>query len=135
MFVATLRWIAVLPGAFIAGLVSATAIKYVFEFSWYMAGQNPNSPIGQLTSTVFVNGMGAAAIVYLGCRIAPSHQRAVAAVLGGLVVLVMATGTMQEIDQGRWWRVLGGISAVVGALIRVLIEWAEAKSLASTATS
>ena len=83
-----LKWIAVLP-TFVGGIVVGILGANLFFFfqSWWL-GVGADSGWAFLHNYVFASAIGSVLGVYWGTKIAPSHTKVVAFVLGALLVVV-----------------------------------------------
>ncbi|MDQ1351919.1 MAG: hypothetical protein QG657_2225, partial [Acidobacteriota bacterium] len=79
-----LRWIAFIPGAALGAWLAWIVLNILGRFSFSYAGVEPDSFIAQLYFNTAGHAAMGAAFVYVGAKIVPSYQRAVAYVLAGL---------------------------------------------------
>ena len=100
MFV--LRWIVLLPVAFIGALVGALFIRYANE--------------GGILLGILVNYLFGLINVCLGAYVAPSYKRQVAMVIAGGIVLVGGVLLLPAFQRGDYWAVLELLGTIGGAV-------------------
>jgi len=112
--VLALRWLAFLPGAFLAALLGSALINVLTRGSMYLSGVNPDSLFTTIASTFLGNFMAGMAFVYFGARITPSHRKQVAYILTVFAVLIAGSMSFPAIVQSDWWALAGAISLAGG---------------------
>lgn len=133
-----LRWIAVLPGALLGG------IMMVFPLHWILYNTLSNfiEPYPELPERIFTPFVVALGFVALGARIAPERTMEVAVVLfglwmvllGGVAALVLFVG---NVGGRRLFFHGGGFAAAgafVGGIVGLVIARREAAPRADTPT-
>lgn len=117
MLIKTGRWLGVLPAAiaslFLAGIVS----NLFFTFQGWFIGVGPDSGYGKIYYWIFSSAVSAAACVYFGSRVAPSHRKIVSMALAvfivGLSTLTIVTLSIDSSD--LIWKILSSLSSIVAA--------------------
>lgn len=84
------------------------------RFSLSYAGIEPESFIAQLYFNTGGHAALGAAFVYVGAKIAPSHQRMVAYLLAGLGLVLGGFALFPAIVVGSGWAIWGAVCVVVG---------------------
>jgi len=96
----TLRWIAFLPAAF-AGAIIAHFIGRLFTFlSSSLSGND--SWFTFIINEFIANGIFGAAFVFAGCSVAPSQRKAIAMVLGGILLFLSGASFFISIAREEW---------------------------------
>lgn len=111
----TARWLAILPGALIAGWAAWAAINLVNRLTFSWQGLNPD----WFVSRVYIEGMSHGALgaagVYAGAKIAPARKAATVFVLAVLFVLGAGFLLFPAIIAANWWAMYGAVALAVGA--------------------
>lgn len=126
-----LRWLAVLPGALLGGLLATVALRLVL-YSTLRSFVDPYPEWPERLLTPFVIAI---AVVWFGAWIAPSHKLRAAIVLFGLWMVLLGavvafTILAQQSEAVRLRFQLGGLPAAltfVGGLFGVLIVQKQGK--------
>lgn len=114
-WITAFRWLAFIPGAFIAGLLSYLLIFYSNKLSMRMMGIDTE---GFINTTILVALSGAAqgtSFVYAGARIAPSNRKAVSYGLAVFAILIAGFMAFPAIAQQNWSALVGCIAMAGGA--------------------
>ena len=99
MGVTTLRWIAVIPGAIVAGLISRAVFVIANSVSLGMMGIDTEWLPTAIAVNVALGVCGVCGAVYAGAWIAPSHKAGAGRIVGallaafGILAVVVAIGT------------------------------------------
>jgi hypothetical protein len=127
-----LRWLAVIPGAFLALILVPLLINLVLLFAGPYG--TDETFLSSIFRPLFVSGMGSLAFVYVGSYIAPLYKRVVSIILCIILIslylllvlgiikydLLWADGTYQG------WLFITGILALLGGSIwGVVVVWEE----------
>ena len=123
----SLRWLAVIPGAFLAMILP------VFLFNLVAYG-TLNSRIGESTTfflfkTFLSTGLGSFANIYIGSIIAPFSRRIVSVSLCVIfttlfiLLLFMAFDAAVERGIGLWEVIVSALFFLAGSIIGVYIVW------------
>ena len=122
-----LRWIAVLPAALLAIVLSAFLLHFVLYQT--LAGSGIVEPYPETPERVLLPLVGAVAFIWAGARVAPNHKIKVAMflfviwliMLGGAVVMVLNGadfgGLQFNFEGGGLASVMALIAAVIGLYI------------------
>lgn len=118
-----LRWLAVLPGAALAAIVSTVPLHLVLYQT--LTGSGLIEPYPELPERLLGPVAASVAFVWAGARIAPSHKVMAAATLLGLLVLiggtVLALGLSGAPIGGQHIQLEHGGLALAGAIIGAVI--------------
>ena len=114
-----LRWIAVIP-SMIGGLVlGAIAINILSSIQRWFMGAGAESGWAQLTFWFFSSLAGGALAIYWGTKVAPSHRKIVALILGVLIVIfsviAFLLARVYSADEGWFWPLISSVAMVIGA--------------------
>lgn len=109
-----LRWIAFIPGAALGAWLAWIVLNILGRFSFSYAGVEPDSFIAQLYFNTAGHAAMGAAFVYVGAKIVPSYQRAVAYVLAGLGLVLGGFALFTAIMVGSGWAICGSVCVVIG---------------------
>jgi|TARA_B110001469_G_C9369509_1_gene192749 hypothetical protein len=127
-----LRWLALIPGAFLALILVPLLINLVLLFAGPYG--TDETFLSSIFRPLFVSGMGSLAFVYVGSYIAPLYKRVVSIILCIILIslylllvlgiikydLLWADGTYQG------WLFITGILALLGGSIwGVVVVWEE----------
>lgn len=113
--VRVLRWVAVLPGALLAGWVGWLLIGFGNRLSFSMTGLDPDG----FLSRIFIEGVSHGAIgaagVYFGALIAPTARHVVVFVLAGIFILLGGFLLFPAILTKNWWAIYAVVALAFGA--------------------
>ena len=122
-----LRWVAVLPAALLAMVLSAFPLHFVLYQT--LTGSGIIEPYPETPERVLMPLVGAIAFIWVGARVAPNHKVKAAKVLftlwllllGAVVVLVLSGtdlgGLQFNLESGGLGPVMAFIGAVAGLYI------------------
>src|SRR4051812_36103261 len=99
----TARWICVLPGAVVSGVLAGMLANVVNQLSLSWSGVNPEWLIARLYTDAVANIVLGGVGIYVGAKIAPAHKTKVALILSGLA-LVFGGFVMFPTIMDRNWR-------------------------------
>ena len=109
-----LRWIVFIPLASLSAWLAWIIFNFLGKFSFFYAGADIDSFLGQLyLNTIGHIAMGAA-FVYAGAKIVPSHKLIVVYVLAGLGLVFSGILLYPAVMVADWWAVWGGVSLIAG---------------------
>lgn len=114
MWQTVLRWMAFLPGAFLAALLASAVMRLVNRLSMFLSGMNPDGFLNKLWLEVLATALMGAAFVYAGSRIAPMHRKPVGYTLTLIIILLAGFLSFPAIAQQDWWALVGCIAMAVG---------------------
>jgi hypothetical protein len=122
-FKSGLRWIAVLPGAILAGLLLTFPLHWMLYRT--LTGSGFIEPYPELPERLLSPGVFAGGMVFFGSRIAPHHKTEAAAVLFGIVMVLLGVSVAIAVFEvpiaGRTVTLDGGGVASAGAFIGGLV--------------
>lgn len=130
-YIQILRWIAVLPCAIIAAVLSLVPLHLVLYLIFTKFVEvYPEMP-ERILAPAFLSGV----FIYVGARISPAYKVETAVVLFGIWMFlvggfVFLTFSGSEFNGGQLYFRYSGIPtimAVVGAIIGLFVVWAEQK--------
>ena len=127
-----LRWLAVIPGAFLALILVPLLINLVLLFAGPYG--TDETFLSSIFRPLFVSGMGSLAFVYVGSYIAPLYKRVVSIILCIILIslylllilgiikydLLWTDGTFQG-----WLFIAGIIALLGGSICGVVVVWEE----------
>lgn len=125
-----LRWV-LLPFACIAAMfVVSIAARLFFWFQARMLGLGEGAWLELITDYVVAGGLTGYATVYAGSSFAPSNQKVVSLVVGGLVLMLSGLSIFLEIARAQWWAAASVLATAVGAgiAIHTIFEEDQAKA-------
>lgn len=118
-----LRWIAVLPAALLAVVVSAFPLHFVLYQT--LTGSGIVEPYPETPERVLLPLVGAMAFIWAGARVAPNHKVKVATVLFALWLLILGSAVVLVLSGadigGLQFKLEGGGLAPVVALIGAVV--------------
>jgi hypothetical protein len=111
--VIALRWLSFVPGAFLVASIAFSVVYFSITIT-----------MGPILSIAFADGflidllsygVGGAAFVYAGARIAPSHRNAVALILAAITILFSIVIAYPAMVNHDWLRVIVVMALACGA--------------------
>ena len=110
-----LRWIAFLPGAFLAAGVTWFLLFFLSPAVFLSVGRDANSFFSLVLRQLFSSAAMGAAFVYIGAKIAPFHKKMVVYVLAALCSILAVVSLPPAIMIGNYWETWGLICLIFGA--------------------
>ena len=111
-----IRWIAVLPLSFLGLILSFALWKIIHNITSY-GYIDPNSWLNIFFIEIMSNLISGAAFVYIGFKVAPTHQKIVAAVLTFLLVSISLISLfIVNFIEKDYFSNIGIISGIVGSI-------------------
>lgn len=111
-----LRWLAVLPGAIVALILSYAIIKLFMMLSNWFVGISSDSPYMKLAE-IFVSGLSGYYFVYIGSKIAPSSRKEVAYALTGIIFLVGGAIVFNDILRAEYYNAVASAATAIGGMV------------------
>jgi hypothetical protein len=108
------RWVVFIPGAVLGAWLAWIILNILGRFSLSYAGVEPESFIAQLYFNTAGHAAMGAAFVYVGAKIAPTHQRVVAYVMSGLGLVLDGFALFPAIMTESGWAIWGAVCVVIG---------------------
>lgn len=126
--VSALRWLAVLPGALLAMVLSPFPLHFVLYQT--LTGSGVVEPYPELPERVLMPFVAALAFQWAGVRIAPSRKRLTSFALLILWVIVLLCAVLfvirnpeiENMSVNFRYGALGPVSAIAGAIVGFLIN-------------
>jgi len=112
--ISVLRWICVLPGAVVGGLVAAGVVNLVNQLTFRWEGFDPESFMSHLYIQGVSSAVLGAATIYIGARVAPAYKTRVALALSGLVLVFGGFTMFPSVLSENWWAVYSTV-VMIGA--------------------
>lgn len=113
--VVALRWIAMLPAAALGGMLAWWLIVTLNRISMPFAGVNPDSLLASIFILVSSSTVFGGAFVYIAAYVAPSHEKQVAMIFAGLLILLAGAALFASILTRDWQSILQLALSVLGA--------------------
>lgn len=114
-----LRWLVMLPAAAVGSLIASGFMRMAEERvllqNLFQGFLGPDSFIGRAFLEVTQHVTLGALFVVIGVLIAPSRERQVALVLGGLSLVLAGVALGPALLLGDAWAIVGGICVIGGA--------------------
>ena len=120
-----LRWLAIIPVAFLALILIPIVINFFISYLWGIG----ETFLSSFIKSIIVSGLGSSAFVYFGSIIAPLYKRAVSIILCVILVSLYITLFLGIIKYDLlWtdgitegWHVIVSFLALIGGSIHGLV--------------
>ncbi|MDB5266631.1 MAG: hypothetical protein JWN89_446 [Parcubacteria group bacterium] len=111
------RWVAVLPTAGLTYVLGGMLANVFFSLQQWLTGVGPDSGWAKINYWIFSSAISAAACVYYGSRVAPSHKKIVSMILAALVVVISTFSLLISIinQLNLVWTILAAVSSIIAA--------------------
>ena len=127
-----LRWLAVIPGAFLALILVPLLINLIL----LSAGPygTDETFLSSIFRPLFVSGIGSLAFVYIGSYIAPLYKRVVSIILCIILIslyILLALGVLKydllwaDSTYQGWLFIASILATIVGSIYGVVAVWEE----------
>jgi hypothetical protein len=110
------RWLAVLPGAIIALILSYAVVRLFIGISNWFVGVSQDSFYMKITE-IGIAGLSGYYFVYIGSKIAPSNKKTVAYVLTGIIFLLGGMTIMFDLQQSRYYEAIASAATAIGGMV------------------
>lgn len=110
------RWVAVLPGAVLALVLSYAVINIFMMLSNWFVGVSSNSPYMKIAQ-IGVSAVSGFYFVYIGSKIAPSNRKAVAYALTSLIFLLGGMIVLFNLQQSRYYDAIASAATAIGGMV------------------
>jgi hypothetical protein len=130
-----LRWILLPFACVVAMFLVSAAARLFFWFQARMLGLGDGAWLELITDNVVAGGFIGYATVYAGSLFAPSNQKIVSLVVGGLVVMLSGLSFFLALTKHQWWGAAGVLATAIGAGIAIYSIFEEAEAKARWASS
>ena len=112
---AALRWIATPIAAVLGSVFVYWLVVKANQISMPFAGIDPNSLLAEIFTLASSNIIFGGAFVYIAIYVAPSHEKKVAIVFAGLLILLAGVALFQSILANDWKVILQLMLAALAA--------------------
>lgn len=112
-----LKWGAVLPTAAFSYILAGVIANIFFTLQQLFLGANPESLWASINYYIVSSAISAAASVYFGSRMAPSHRKIVSMVLAALVVVISTVAVVLQVFYAEHlvWTILAATASAIAA--------------------
>ncbi|MCP5411151.1 MAG: hypothetical protein H6924_03320 [Alphaproteobacteria bacterium] len=123
-----LRWILVPFACALALVLVHMAVRLFFWFQARMMGLGEGAWLEIITDTVIVGGLTGYATVRIGSLVAPSNQKVVSLVIGGVVVMLAGISLFGLAIKHEWRGVVDVLATVIGIGVAIYQVFEEEES-------
>lgn len=115
--VVVLRWIALIPAAFLGGWLAWIVVAWGNRITMSMSGVDPSGFLARAFIEFISHCALGAAFIYFGARVAPSRRKVVAYGLTAVGLLMAGGLVLTAVLSSTYWSVWAGLSLAVGLVV------------------